>query len=129
MSKSAIEVVSAKYTSNGWTLIPQKGSINDLIAHKKSRVHFVQVITDANHEDAKFHGLPKNTFIQNAFSNNALPIHARVSNGPKGTFKVSFEDVNLNTRVIVSERKKVVDKEPAKSTAAKKTKSKVDEKV
>jgi len=95
-----IKEVIDKYVSFGWTVIKiPPGSINDIITQKAARVHFVQIITKDTAENAKFHGLAKNTFIQNAFSNGAVPVYARVvTSSPR---KITFENVNEGTRVIV----------------------------
>ena len=101
-----------KYTDMGWTCMRQKTSINDLVAHKSTRMHFIQVVTLANIDDAKYTGLAKNTFIQNAFANNATPIFAHVitsmvKDAPR--IKVTFEDVNTNCRIIIGSAKKTIE--------------------
>lgn len=102
--------VVTKYTDNGWRVLrAPKGGVNDIVAQKDRRFHFVQVVTPETIDDPKYHGLSKNTFIQNAFSNGATPIFAHVvtcscknSDGTKGTrAKVTFEDVNTAGRVVV----------------------------
>lgn len=100
-----IDHAIAKYTENGWGIIrPPKGGLNDFIASRNQRVHFVQVVTKATITDAKYHGEAKNNFVQNAFSNSATPIFAHVVEGPKP--KVTFEDVNTGNRAIVGGRAK-----------------------
>lgn len=106
---SLIGDVIAKYVEFGWQAIRAPGGINDILAQKNKRFHFVQVVTKETIDDPKFHGLPKNDFVQNAFSNGATPIFAHVISkpckGPDGTrvfkSKITFEDVNANGRVII----------------------------
>lgn len=104
--------VMNKYKEAGWTVMRAPKSINDLVAQKDKRFHFIQIITPETIEDARFTGLAKNTFIQNAFSNGATPIFAHVQKVNKRTptgmqvqSKITFEDVNLNSRVIISAKK------------------------
>lgn len=93
----AIAAVLKKYNEGGWVAsLAPKGSINDIIAQKPGKYHFIQVIwqdPDVRTEDAT-----KNTFIQNAFANGAIPVHATMSGAD---CKISLYDVNLNTRCIV----------------------------
>ncbi len=106
-----INDVINKYTAYGWTVIRPSGTaLNDLIAQKNKRLHFVQVVTDET--SAKHSGIAKNTFIQNAFSNSAQPIHAYVTyssrldeDGRPVRTDIVFEDVNQNTRVIIGAKK------------------------
>lgn len=99
---SPLEIAISKYKESGWEIIiPPKGSINDFIAKRKDRFHFVQIVTKATIDDAKFHGEAKNSFVQNAFSNGATPIFAHYANS-----KVTLEDVNTSNRVLISTRKK-----------------------
>ncbi len=108
---SPVNDVINKYTAYGWTVIRPSGTaLNDLIAQKNKRLHFIQVVTDE--ASARHSGLAKNTFIQNAFSNSAQPIYAHVTyssklnedNHPVRT-DIVFEDVNQNTRVIIGAKK------------------------
>jgi hypothetical protein len=105
-----IAAVVAKYTEFGWQAIrAPRGGMNDIVASKGTRFHFVQIVTKETLEDPKFHGMPKNNFIQNAFSNGAAPIYAHVvksscknADGTRGQrIKITFEDVNLGGRVII----------------------------
>jgi hypothetical protein len=103
-----VAAVVAKYDEFGWTVFRQRGSINDLIVGKargpQTQLHFVQVVTVDTADDTRFHGLAKNSFIQNAFSNQARPIHAHVvTTTVRGDVRhtVTFEDVNTASRVIV----------------------------
>ncbi|QYB17515.1 hypothetical protein PV-S19_0151 [Pacmanvirus S19] len=96
-----IDAVISKYTENNWQIIrAPKNGMNDLIAQKANRLHFIQVVTKENIDEPKYHGLAKSSFIQNAFSNNATPVFAHVVTGKTG-IKISFEDVNLCSRVII----------------------------
>lgn len=101
------KLVAAAYIAAGWqVMIMPAGIINDIIAQKGVKLHFCQVVV--NSADPKYQGLPKNTFIQNAFSNGAIPIHAVIDT--QGGTKISFTDANLNTRVIVAAPKAPVAK-------------------
>lgn len=84
--------VLLKYQAEGWDAIRSPGGIVDVIARKdetkevkgiqkvvKTKFHFVQVLTPESENDIKFRGEPKNSFIQNAFSNGAEPVHAFVT--------------------------------------------------
>lgn len=105
---SPVDIAAAKYSENGWTIIkPPRGSVNDFIANRNGRLHFVQVVTKETYEDPKYHGGAKNDFVQNAMSNSAIPVFAHVVGGSKP--KVTFQDVNTNNRVIVSQRSKTTD--------------------
>ncbi|SIP85874.1 Hypothetical protein PACV_159 [Pacmanvirus A23] len=96
-----LDAVISKYTENNWQIIrAPKNGMNDLIAQKANKLHFIQVVTKENIDEPKYHGLAKSSFIQNAFSNNATPVFAHVVTGKSG-IKVSFEDVNLCSRVII----------------------------
>jgi hypothetical protein len=111
--------VIAKYTESGWTAsLAPKGSINDVIAQKNGKYHFIQVITGGPPEDSapKTDDLAKNTFIQNAFSNGAIPVHAYVTSAGT-TLKISLQDVNTCTRLIVGRATpKAPGDEPSKAT-------------
>lgn len=98
----AIECAAKKYSDAGWTvMMTPKGGINDFVAGKTDRFHFVQVVIDP--DDMKYHGLSKNSFIQNAFSNNAAPVYAyvRLVTGSNSRAEVRLEDVNSQSRLIV----------------------------
>lgn len=105
-----VAATAEKYASNGWTVIRPTNSTNDLIASRAGRLHFVQVLTPTTRDDARYKGIPRNEFIQNAFSNGAAPIHALVVTtavrAAPGTFntKITFEDVNADTRVLITSR-------------------------
>jgi len=112
------EDVINKYIAYGWTVIrPPSGSMNDLIAQKGKKLHFVQIVVDAT--SARHQGMAKNSFIQNAFSNSAQPVFAHATystklgedNRPLHA-NVTFEDVNQNTRVIIGHQLK--EAEPKK---------------
>jgi hypothetical protein len=86
-----IEIVVAKCTSSGWVVIrPPPGSVAHIYAQKGTKLYFIQVVTQPQPD------LARNMFIQNAFSNGATPVYAHVS--LRG---VLFEDVNLNSRIII----------------------------
>jgi hypothetical protein len=107
--QSPTDIAMAKYTESDWKVIkPPKGSLNDFVASRGNRFHFVQVVTKVTIDDPKYHGESKNNFVQNAFSNGAVPIFAHVIEGPKP--KVTFEDVNTGNRALISTRKKAEEK-------------------
>ncbi len=100
--------VISKYTACGWATIVPRGSMNDLIAQKDKKLHFVQVVTADTQDNPRFQGIAKNTFIQNAFSNAAQPVYATVayaarpSADNKAILKsITLEDVNQNSRIII----------------------------
>lgn len=97
-----VDFVFGKYVENGWeTVKGLKGTMNDIIARRNGRFHFIQVITKETGEDPKFQGEFKNNFVQNAFSNGATPVYAHIVNG-----KVTFQDVNTNNRIIIGGTRK-----------------------
>lgn len=52
--------VVTKYTDNGWRVLrAPKGGVNDIVAQKDRRFHFVQVVTPETIDDPKYHGLSK----------------------------------------------------------------------
>jgi len=104
-----VGAVMEKYKSNGWNaFLAPKNSINDIISHRGDKYHFVQVVTSETQEDANHSGLAKNTFIQNAFSNGAIPVYAHVSvkqrRDSTENITITFEDVNLSARIIINNR-------------------------
>ena len=99
--------ILAKYTAGGWHAhIAPIGSINDIIAHHDAVYHFIQIYEEGN---ARHEQLAQNTFIQNAFSNGALPIYATVTMSGKKPgiikIKVSLVDVNRRSRIIIKKTK------------------------
>lgn len=121
--------VYQKYIAAGWTVIvPPAMSINHLIAQKGKKMHFIQVLTLDTMSGEIFQGLPKNTFIQNAFSNGAIPVHAfvrvvktslnKLTTGiDLGTDKIftviTLQDVNQNTKIIIAPKKQPAANDPA----------------
>ena len=112
-----LEDVINKYIKFGWKIVvPPRGGINDIIAQKDKKMHFVQVVMDEMQTDAKFSGEAQNNFIQNAMSNMGVPIYARIgsvrkknADGSKAINNtITFEDVNLKSRVIIGCVKKEV---------------------
>jgi hypothetical protein len=108
--KELVAQVVAKYTQNGWHAFPVAGSINDIIAQKDSKLHFVQVLTPETSAEPRFQGIPKNEFVQNATSNKAVPVHALVEHCVKrnGAHKwtIALENINTNSRMILRAPKK-----------------------
>lgn len=99
------ELVAAKYRAAGWTVIPSKG-VSDMIANLREHVHFVQVRVKGS-SDSRYTGQGMNDFVQNAFSNGAIPIHANVDKS-----QVTLYDVNENKRVLLVGDKKVAAAAP-----------------
>lgn len=102
-----------KYTDGGWNAFrSQQGAINDFVAHRGTKTHFVRVVPSNDTENLKFAGVDKNSFIQNALSNNAIPVFAKVTPvAKKGeatptSANVTFTNINDGARVIVGVVKK-----------------------
>lgn len=93
-----IQKVSDYYIANGWETLVLQQTYCDLIAKKGTKIHFVKAITDDNIDK---YLLTKNVFVQNAFSNNATPVYAKV-----GAKSITTTDVNSDSRVIIKSRKK-----------------------
>ncbi len=102
--KNNISTVVEKYEKTGWKImLPTKGTLNDIIAqHPSGKIHFVQVMID---NDPRSESIPTGSFVQNAFSNGAVPIRANVNavntrqNGIK--YEVSLSDTNTNSKIIL----------------------------
>lgn len=111
-----VQEVINKYNKSGWVAMrAPEGTLNDVLARKDKRFHFVQVLTKDNAADPKFTGLQRNNFVQNAFSNGADPVYAflTVKSTRQGTAaKITFENVNLNRTVIIG-GKRPAEPEPA----------------
>lgn len=87
----AAELV-VKYTAFGWNISARpRRNINDFVATKGDKLHFIQLVAP---DDQRMAGERRGTFIQNAFSNDAVPVYAEVS--PRG---VSLTDANTGARV------------------------------
>jgi hypothetical protein len=107
---SAAEEVMKKYKDNGWAvMVPPGKNINDIIAQKGKKMHFVQIIDAKSEQSARYSDVARNTFIQNAFANAAIPVYAHVSFHKSKTTagrhiinsNVTFEDTNLNSRIVI----------------------------
>ena len=111
---NTVDIVADNYRRGGWiVIVPPKESLNDIIAQNGSKFHFVQVVDDPSR--LKFNTLSQNSFIQNAFSNGARPVYARVSQKKNKktqeiNYIVLFEDVNLASRVIIARKNNNVNK-------------------
>ncbi len=112
--QTPVECVIDKYRTHGWIVMFVNGSgINDIIAQKttdqKTKLHFIQVVTDE--DAAKHNGNAKNDFIQNAFSNQAVPVYAYIDypSKDKSNPVITFEDVNIGARVIIGHNVKKPD--------------------
>ncbi len=100
--QDAINIVAKKYLAGGWNVLSTpRGTINNLMANKGSRVHFIQIILPGHENDARYQGLAKNTFIQNAMSNGAQPIHAKLKLSGN-TYSISFMNINIEGRCLIS---------------------------
>lgn len=87
----AAELV-VKYTAYGWNISSRpRGNINDYVAVKADKMHFIQLVAPG---DPRMSGERCGTFIQNAFSNEAVPVYAEIS--PRG---LSLSDANTRARV------------------------------
>lgn len=111
-----IKEVRNKYTLSGWTVItPPKGGPVDLIASRMGKLHYVRVKPIERGDEPKYHGEAKNDFIQNAMSNTAIPVFATVHAARSPTaaktvpVRITFENVNLATSVIVSRATKTTE--------------------
>jgi len=106
----------AKYEAAGWHIHKYPvGSLNDFSADRDKKLHHVQVVPGDKAEDNRYSGEAKNTFINNAMPHSAVPVHARVTlvekEGAQPVANVSFIDVNLNKKVVISPpRKKAEEK-------------------
>lgn len=87
-SLTPVSLVASVYKENQWNVMIV-GGICNIIAQKNNKLHFVQVVTCL--KSAKYNGIARNEFIQNAFTNDATPIHAIVTDQ-----KVEFINVNIN---------------------------------
>lgn len=122
-----VTFVVSKYVSKGWQALDVRSrqGPNDIIAQvnvmhngkvTKSKFHFVQVVVEGKNKNATNDTTTtvivdeaKNAFIQNAFSNGAVPIiafvkitKARAVNGISAQkIKITFKDANTNSRVVV----------------------------
>lgn len=93
--------VKKKYENAGWQTIGAPNIvINDIIAKKNDKFHFVKILTDEQ-SDKNLAEIQKNDFIQNAFSNGATPVYAHVKSTKTNKIKMSFENINTNNRIII----------------------------
>lgn len=72
-----LDRVISDYTEDKWQVykLPQN-AINTIIAFNKNKLHFVQIVVNREKNEAKYSGVAKSTFVQNALSNAATPIYA-----------------------------------------------------
>lgn len=118
-ANNPIATVIHNYILYGWNAMkPPSGSINDVVAQKDKRFHFIQVITVGDENNPKFEGLSRSQFIQNAFANGAIPVYAYIvltkagsikggGGGGDGQYKVKLTDINTNTRIIIARHESV----------------------
>jgi hypothetical protein len=94
------------YSASKWVVISAPaGTINDVIASKGNRLHFVKIINTHNKLWQKQN--VKNTFIQNAFSNGAIPVYAYVVENPEShKCKINFININTETKINMSNKEK-----------------------
>lgn len=93
-----VDLVASLYKENQW-IVMIVGGMNNIIAQKNNKLHFVQVVTCL--KSTKYNGIARNEFIQNAFTNDATPIHAIVTDQ-----KVEFINVNINEIVKIAPKPK-----------------------
>lgn len=103
-TESLITAAANKYREKGWTVIAPSSGPNDLIASKdKKRFHFVRIPpVRATETPDEF-----NLFIQNALSNGATPVVAKIATSKtrstgETAHKVTLTDANSRSRIIVS---------------------------
>jgi hypothetical protein len=75
------------YVACGWEVLHLNTQNVDFIAKKGAKIHFVKVTKEP------MHSIHRNNFVQNAFSNNAIPINV-VADG-----KLKFVDMNSGSNV------------------------------
>jgi hypothetical protein len=102
-----VRAVVERYKEKSWGVFTADGKINDIIAKYecvkdgkivRSKYHFVRV--NPAPEAANM-----NNFIQNAFSNEAVPVVAKVSAHrnklKKIEYRITFSDANTNANIRV----------------------------
>ena len=89
------EKVADEYRAAGWNVVTGK---EHLIAGRDKRLHFVKIAPNESTEASS--EMIKNNFIQNAFSNDAIPVYARVVGS-----KITYEDANLRTRILIRKKR------------------------
>lgn len=109
--KSLIAAAAERYTAAGWQvlLVDSVSTAADILAVRQSRTgpglryHFIQVRDIDSKYEARYNGIQRSTFVQNAFSNQALPVYAWVylpaAEGELPKFK--FETADRGSRVTV----------------------------
>jgi len=71
----AEKAIISKYEAAGYVVRKCKsGNINDFVAYKGKKTHFVRV--KRGEEDVNCTGIPLNDFIRNAITNDAIPVIA-----------------------------------------------------
>ena len=102
IKSNGVQDVINKYQECGF-IANQKGISNEIIAIKgiknQQKIHFVRVfpshdgvgILSSNDKSVE----ENNTFIQNAFSNSAVPVYAYASYTDNILTRISLEDINL----------------------------------
>ncbi len=107
-----IEAICSRYAAKKWVVFAPKNGPNDIVAHFQgpkgsTKYHFIQIAP----------GRDVGGFIQNAFSNGAMPIFAHIKavkcaqgatniesdTGQSSAYKINitFSDANTKNRVIV----------------------------
>jgi hypothetical protein len=92
-----------KYRTAGWYVIRLSHAVNDFIANRDDKIHFVKVYGESELDSPSFHGIARNNFVQNAMSNGARPIFASVKKVKK--WKVELTDKNENCSVKLRKKK------------------------
>jgi hypothetical protein len=105
-----VEITIAKYQGSGWTAI-RLGNRKDIFAVKgeglQQKVHYIRVFTTNTNEITPLSSEENNIYIQNAFSNMAVPVYSNVYYKDLVCAKVILTDINLNKNLRILAEKKV----------------------
>lgn len=109
-----VERVIADYSSAGWYAIdmqPRRVRTNpyalaDVIAIGDNHRHFIQIMTAETAGDKRFASPYRGNFVQNAMSNDAIPVWASID-GARGQKKdqIVYYNVNTGSRINLHHRK------------------------
>lgn len=96
-----IRHIAKKYETMGWTVITVGNasgtSTVDLMVQRARTLHFIKCV-ESLETTAELSDLPRNSYIQNAFSNNAVPVYATVNSA---TGAVALANVNTNETIML----------------------------
>jgi NACalpha-BTF3-like transcription factor len=119
-TQDGVDLVMQRYLSGGWSVISGLGAAQ-LYASRgigsKKKVHFIRVFSSHTGitDTSKLSDEENNSYIQNAFSNMAVPVYAFVSykekNGSFVATRVVLEDINLRCpiRLIMQKERQEID--------------------